>query len=144
LLPVQESPPMQVQPYLFFEGQCEEALAFYASAIGAETKALMRYRESPEPTHAPPGSAEKVMHAEFKVGETVVMCSDGMCSGTPSFGGFGLALPVADVAAARRAFGALSEGGEVRMPMGPTFFSPAFGMVADRFGVLWLVMAGPG
>jgi PhnB protein len=142
-MPCPEDIAMQVQPYLFFEGRCEEAMVFYASAIGAETRALMRYRESPDPTHAPPGSAEKVMHAEFKVGETVVMCSDGMCSGQADFKGFGLALPVADAATAERVFGALSEGGEVRMPMGPTFFSPAFGMVADRFGVLWMVMAVP-
>jgi PhnB protein len=135
---------MHVMPYLFFEGRCEEAMAFYATAIGAETKALMRYRESPEPTHAPPGSAEKVMHAEFKVGDTVVMCSDGMCSGTTSFKGFGLALPVADAAEAARMFGALSDGGTVQMPLAPTFFSPAFGMVFDRFGVLWMVMAGQG
>ena len=135
---------MQVQPYLFFEGRCEEAMAFYGTALGAEVKALMRYSESPEPTHIPPGSAEKVMHAEFRVGETVVMCSDGMCAGAPAFKGFGLALPVADAAAAERTFAALAEGGEIRMPMAKTFFSPAFGMVSDRFGVLWMVMAGPG
>jgi PhnB protein len=135
---------MQVQPYLFFEGRCEEALAFYAQALGAETRSVLRYRESPDPAPIPPGNGEKVMHAEFQVGGTVVMCSDGMCSGRPAFNGFGLALPVSDVAAAQRLFGALCDGGDVRMPMGATFFSPAFGMVTDRFGVLWMVMAGPG
>jgi PhnB protein len=135
---------MQVQPYLFFEGRTEEAMAFYAKAIGAETRAQMRFKESPEPTHAPPGSAEKLLHAEMRIGETVVMCSDGMCGGSASFNGFGLALSARDAAEANRFFTALGEDGQVVQPMGPTFFSPAFGMVKDRFGVLWMVMAASG
>jgi PhnB protein len=135
---------MHALPYLFFEGSCEEALAFYGQALGAETRALMRYRESPQPAQVPPGNDDKVMHAEFKVGETVIFCSDGMCSGNAAFGGFGLALAAKDADEAARLFSALSDGGEVRMPMSPTFFSPAFGMVADRFGVMWMVMAGQG
>lgn len=134
---------MQVQTYLFFEGRAEEAMAFYAKAIGAETKALMRYKESPEPSHAPPNSGEKVMHAEFRVGDTVVMCSDGMCSGNTAFKGFGLALSAKDAADANRLFNALGEGGQVQMPLGPTFFASAFGMVTDKFGVMWMVIAPP-
>lgn len=133
---------MQVQPYLFFEGRCEEALAFYREALGAEVTALMRYRDNPEGMHGPPGSEDKVMHAEMRVGEVRILASDGMCAGATRFDGFGLALSLPDAAAAERAFGALGQGGEVRMPMARTFFSPAFGMVADRFGVLWMVMAG--
>lgn len=135
---------MHALPYLFFEGRCEEALAFYGRALGAETRAMMRYSDSPEPPHVPPGNEHKVMHAEFKVGETVIFCSDGNCSNKTAFGGFGLALAAKDAAEAGRLFAALSEGGEVRMPLSPTFFSPAFGMVSDRFGVMWMVMAGQG
>jgi PhnB protein len=135
---------MHAVPYLFFEGRCEEALAFYGRALGAETRALMRYSDSPTPAQVPPGNDEKVLHAECKVGETVIFCSDGMCSNETAFGGFGLALAAKDAAEAQRLFAGLSDGGEVRMPLSPTFFSPAFGMVADRFGVMWMVMAGQG
>ncbi len=137
---------MFIEPYLFFEGRCEEALTFYRQAIGAEVTALMRYKDSPEPPPpgtVPPGSEDKVLHACFKVGDSVIMASDGSCSQASSFQGFGLALNAADEAEARRLFDALSEGGEVRMPLGATFFSPAFGMVADRFGVLWMVVVRP-
>jgi PhnB protein len=134
---------MQVQPYLFFEGRCEEALAFYTGALGAPVTALMRYREAPDPPPPgmlPPGSEDKVMHASFRVGRTEVMLSDGNCSGTPDFGGFALALEAPDEAGARRMFGALAAGGRVTMPLGPTFWSPCFGMLTDRYGVGWMVM----
>jgi PhnB protein len=134
---------MQVQhaqPYLFFDGRCEEALDFYREALGAEVTMLMRFRESPEPTQAPPGSAEKIMHAAFRVGETTVMASDGHCAGQPRFEGFSLSLTVPDEATAERVFGALADGGQIRMPLAKTFFSPRFGMVADRFGVGWMVI----
>jgi PhnB protein len=137
---------VQVQPYLFFEGRCEEALEFYKKAIGAEVTMLMRYKDNPEPpeaSKAPPGSENKVMHANFRVGETEVMASDGMCQGRPSFRGFSLTLTAKDEAEAKRLFGALAEGGEVRMPLARTFFSPSFGMLADRFGVGWMVLAAP-
>lgn len=134
---------MPVQSYLFFEGRCEEALDHYRRAVGAEVQDLMRYDEAPEPCPEgmlPPGSGRKVMHASFRVGDTVLMASDGMCSGKPSFGGFSLALPVPDEAEAERAFAALGEGGTVTMPLGPTFFARRFGMVTDRFGLSWMVM----
>jgi len=134
---------MQVQPYVFFEGRAEEAIDFYVKAIGAERKAVMHYSESPDPTHAPPGSAGKVMHGEFRVGETVVMCSDGMCSGNAVFKGFALTLSARDTDEANRFFNALGEGGQVQMALSPTFFSAAFGMVHDKFGVMWMVIAPP-
>jgi PhnB protein len=131
---------MQVQPYLNFDGRCEEALNFYRRALGAEVTMLMRFKESPDPTMLSPGSEEKVMHASFRVGEATILASDGRCKGQPSFQGISLALTVPDDAAAERRFGALADGGQVQMPLTKTFFSSRFGMVADRFGVSWMVL----
>ena len=132
---------MQVQPYLFFDGRCEEAVEFYRGALGAEVQMLMRYKESPEPEHLPPGTQpDKVMHCCLRIGDASVMASDGMCQGQPSFQGFALSLTASDEAEAERLFGALADGGQVRMPLAKTFFSPRFGMVADRFGVPWMVI----
>ncbi|MCU0835660.1 MAG: VOC family protein [Chromatiaceae bacterium] len=135
---------MQVQPYLFFEGRCEEALEFYRQALDAEVEMLMRFKESPEappPGAVAPGSEDKVMHASFRIGDTILMASDGGCSGRSSFQGVSLSLNLAEVAEAERRFAALAAGGEVQMPLGATFWSPAFGMVVDRFGVSWMVNA---
>ena len=136
---------MQVQSYLFFDGRCEEALEFYKQAIGAEVEMLMRFNEGPPADEGgcaggemPPG--EKVMHACFRVGETRIMASDGNCKGQPKFEGVSLALSASDNAEAERLFTALGEGGQVQMPMEETFFSTRFGMVADRFGVSWMVL----
>ncbi|HYA38728.1 MAG TPA: VOC family protein [Candidatus Methylomirabilis sp.] len=137
---------MQVQAYLFFEGRCEEAIEFYRQALGAEVTMLMRYKDNPEPpekSKAPPGSENKVMHSSFRIGETTVMASDGLCLGKPNFQGFGLSLTVLDVTEADRKFAALADGGQVRMPLAKTFFSPRFGMVVDRFGVLWMIIVAP-
>jgi len=134
---------MQIQPYLFFEGRCEEALEFYRTRLGAEVTMLMRYRESPEPPQPgmiPPGSENKVMHSSLRIGEAALMASDGRCNGQPGFQGFSLSLNAASEAEAERLFGALAEGGQVQMPLSKTFFSPCFGMVADRFGVSWMVI----
>jgi PhnB protein len=134
---------MKIQPYLFFGGRTEEALEFYRKVLGAEMTMLMRHKDSPEPAPpgtVPPGFENKVMHAEFRVGETAVMASDG-CGESQTFGGFSLAISMPDKAKAERVFAALGEGGQVQMPLTKTFFSPAFGMVADRFGVAWMVMA---
>ncbi|MBA4143067.1 MAG: VOC family protein [Nitrosospira sp.] len=137
---------MQVQPYLFYDGRCEEAVEFYRGALGAEVTMLMRFRDSPESAHGckiPSGSEDKIMHSSFRVGDTTVMASDGMCSGQPSFQGFSLSLTVVDVAEADRLFAALADGGQVQMPLAETFWSPRFGMVADRFGVSWMIMVAP-
>lgn len=140
---------MKVQPYLMFEGRCQEALDFYRRALGAEVKVVMRFSENPDPAGAPgcaegsgPGpTPDMVMHAEFAVGDTTVMASDGLGSGKAKFDGISLALSPASVDEARRLFDALADGGQVQMPLAQTFFSQAFGMVADRFGVPWMVVA---
>ena len=129
----------QVQPYLFFEGRCEEAIEFYRKAIGAEVVALMRFKDSPDPAMAPPGAADKVMHAMVRIGGTEMMASDGHCAGAAKFQGFALSLTAPSEAEAKRLFSALGEGGQVTMPLTKTFFSPSFGMLADRFGVSWMV-----
>jgi PhnB protein len=137
---------MQIQPYLFFEGRTEEALEFYRKAFGAKVDMLMRHKDSPEPPQpgmVPPGSGNKVMHASLRIGDTTVMASDGRCTGKPSFQGFSLSLTARDEAEAKRLFAAVGEGGQVQMPLGKTFFSPAFGMVADRFGVSWMIIVEP-
>ena len=133
----------QVQPYLFFEGRCQEALEFYRKALGAEVTALMRYKDSPDQTMVQPGSEDKVMHASLRIGETTLMASDGRCGGQPSFQGFALSLTVATEAEAERLFAAIVDGGQVIMPLTTTFFSPRFGMTTDRFGVSWMVYVAP-
>ncbi|MGH6896947.1 MAG: VOC family protein [Geminicoccaceae bacterium] len=137
---------MQAQPYLFFDGRCEEAVEFYRSTLDAEVTMLLRFKDSPD---SPPdgmvaaGSGEKVMHASFRIGDSTVMASDGRCQGRPSFQGFSLALTASDEAEADRLFAALADGGQVQMPLAKTFFSPRFGMVADRFGVSWMIVVAP-
>jgi PhnB protein len=133
---------MQIQPYLFFDGRCEEAVKYYQSALGAEVDMLMRYRDSPDPL--PPemagsAKADQVMHAALRIGGAVVMASDDCSGRTKRFEGFSLSLAVPDDATAERMFSALADGGQVVMPLGPTFWSPRFGMVTDRFGVHWMV-----
>jgi PhnB protein len=130
-----------VQPYLFFGGRCEEALEFYRAAIGAEVEMVMLHKDSPEappPGMLQPGFENKVMHASFRVGGTKIMASDG-CQEGASFSGFSLSLSVPTEAEADRAFAALAEGGQVQMPLTETFWSPRFGMLADRFGIGWMV-----
>jgi PhnB protein len=137
---------MQIQPYLFFDGRCEEALELYRRALGAEVEMLMRFKDSPEPPQpgmVPPGSGDKVMHASFRIGASTIMASDGRCQGQPSFSGFSLSLTARDETEAERLFAALGDGGEVQMPLAKTFFSPRFGMVADRFGVSWMIIVRP-
>lgn len=132
----------QVQPYLFFGGRCEEALAFYSQALGATTGMVLRFNESPDPVPEgmlQPGFENKVMHAEFQVGDTKILASDG-CDDTTKFDGFRLTLTVPTVADADRAFEALANGGKIDMPIGETFWSPRYGMVTDKFGVGWMVM----
>lgn len=131
-----------IEPYLFFNGNCEQALEFYRQALGAEVLFKMRYRESPEPLPpgmVPPGFEEKIMHSSFRIGQTTVMASDGCSPDKAGFQGFQLSLSVPSEAEADRAFAALANGGQVRMPLAKTFWSPRFGMVADRFGIGWMI-----
>jgi PhnB protein len=132
----------QVSPYLFFEGRCDEALAFYQQTLGAQVQMVMRFKDSPDPS-CPEAMGDKVMHASFVVGSTLLMASDGRCSGQASIQGISLSLTVPTAVDAERVFAALSDGGTVQMPMAETFFSPRFGMVADRFGVSWMVYVKP-
>ena len=133
---------MHVQPYLIFEGRCEEALNFYSTALGAKVDVLMRFKDSPEPPNpeCTPAGSDKIMHASFHVGESVILASDGRGLGKPVFQGFSLSLLVSTDADAQRFFQRLEEGGQVQMPLSKTFFSSSFGMVADKFGVTWIVM----
>lgn len=134
---------MEIHPYLIFEGRCEEALAFYHDAVGAKTTQLMRFKDNPEadgPCSGSPEHQDKIMHASLDISGATVMASDGMCSGKPAFQGVSLVLTAPDGAAAERMFAALGEGGQVTMPLGKTFFASHFGMVADKFGVHWMVI----
>jgi PhnB protein len=129
-----------IQPYLFFGGRCEEAIEFYRTALGAEVRMLVRFKESPEPQPGLPDCFEdKVMHATLQIGETLLMASDGRCQGDANFEGFSLSITVSDEGEAERIFAALGEGGLVTMPLEKTFWAPKFGMVQDRFGVGWMV-----
>ena len=137
---------MQIQPYLFFDGRCDEAIAFYRQALGAEVVMLMRFGESPEGDSqcgegGPRPPADKVMHASLQIGQTQVMLSDGFSAGNPEFKGISLSLSADDDAEAKRLFDGLADGGEVVQPLLATFFASSFGMVNDRFGVSWMVLA---
>jgi PhnB protein len=137
---------MKVQSYLNFDGRCEEAIEFYRKTLGAEVTMLMRFKDSPEPCAPgmiPPGAESKIMHSSFRIGDTEVMASDAGCGGKVSFQGVSLALTVPDDAQAKRRFDSLADGGQVQMPLTKTFFSSSFGVVADRFGVSWMIVVGP-
>jgi PhnB protein len=131
---------MQVQPYLFFDGRCDEALEFYKNAVGAKVGTVMRFKDAPDQSMTSPGSHDKVMHAAVHIGDTQVLMSDGRCLGKPNFQGFALTVTVPDAAEGERRFNALSEGGQVQMPLAETFFATRFGMVADKFGVGWMIL----
>jgi PhnB protein len=131
---------MTIQPYLFFDGRCEEAIEFYRRTLGAEVEMLMSFKDCPDPMpNATPETADKVMHASLQIAGSTVLASDGHCKGQPSFQGFALSLTAKNEAEAERLFGALGDGGQVQLPLTKTFFSPRFGMLADRFGVNWMV-----
>jgi PhnB protein len=134
---------MTLEPYLFFNGRCEEAIAFYKKALGAEVTMQMRMNEAPDPPPpgaVPPGFENKIMHANLRVGTMNLMLSDGNSATPPSFKGFSLCLGMATAAEAERTFKALAQDGTVTMPLGKTFWSPCFGMLEDRFGVGWMVI----
>jgi PhnB protein len=137
---------MPVTPYLFLDGRCEEAIEFYKKTLGAKVEMMMRFKEGPEPPQpgmCPPSSDEKIMHACVRIADTQVMASDGRCGGAPKFEGFALSLNAKDERDADRMFAALAHGGKVQMPLMKTFFSPRFGMVADKFGVGWMIIVEP-
>ena len=131
---------MNVQPYLIFDGKCEEALDFYKQAVGAEPKTLLRFKDAPDQSMVSPGSHDKIMHAHVQIGDTAVLMSDGHCLGKASFQGFALTINATSETEADKLFGALSEGGQVTMPLAKTFFAARFGMLTDKFGVGWMVI----
>jgi PhnB protein len=131
---------MHVQPYLNFDGRCDEALEFYKKAIGAKVGMLMRFKDAPDPSMVTPGGENKVMHSQFDIGDTTVMASDGRNSGKPNFHGIALSITANSEAEADRLFAGLADGGQVQMPLGKTFFSPRFGMLSDKFGVGWMIL----
>ena len=132
---------MNVQPYLYFDGSCEAALEFYKKAIGAKTEMMMRFKDSPDTKMCTPENKEKIMHVCFKVGDTAIFASDGMNKGKPNFDGFSLSINAKDAAEAEKLFKALGDGGAVTMPLMETFFAKSFGMLKDKFGVNWMVLA---
>ena len=131
---------MIVEPYLSFEGRCEEAIEFYKKAIGAQVIMLMRFKDAPPNAGCSPESAEKVMHSTLKIGDSMVYASDGRCQSPAKFSGIALSLGMKDDASAAKAFSALAEGGQITMPLAPTFFATSFGLVVDKFGVAWMVI----
>ena len=135
---------MHIEPYLQFDGRAEEAAEFYQQALGATVEMMLRFSQTPDqppPGMLPPNSENKVMHMALRIGNTTLLGSDGACRGKPSFGGVDLALQVASPEEARRMFDGLAQGGTVRMALGRTFFSDAYGIVTDRFGVGWMIVA---
>ena len=133
---------MQVQSYLFFDGRCEEALEFYKKAVGAKVEMLMHFKDMPadQKSMMPPGSEGKVMHACIKVGDSSILLSDGNCEGKPTFAGVTLTINATSDSEADKLFAALGQGGQVQMPIAETFFATRFGMVADKFGMSWMVI----
>lgn len=130
---------MDVKPYLMFNGRCEEALGFYQSAVGATDVHVIRFSEAPPGGPGPRPPADKIMHANFRIGDTTILASDGECGGTTRFDGFSLSINAASDADAKKLFDALAKGGQVRMPLAKTFWTSSFGMLVDRFGVGWMV-----
>ena len=131
---------MRVEPYVYFHGRCEEALEFYRGAIDADGAVVARFSDIPG-SQAGPGAEDKVAHAVLRIGDTVVLASDGQGGGTADFSGFSLSLTASDDAEAERLFAALSDGGSVQVPMTATPFASRLGLVADRFGVPWTVVS---
>jgi len=143
---------MEVQPYLFFDGRCEEAIDFYRKAVKADVVMMLRFKDNPDlkankdkPQQqdagcSMPADLNKIMHAAFRIGETMILASDGRAEGKPEFKGVSLAITVASESEADQVFTALGEGGQVLMALAKTFFSPRFGMLTDRFGVTWMIV----
>ncbi len=134
---------MAIEPYLFFNGRCEEAIEFYKKALGAEVldddALTKKVRNRPRRGWCRPARRTRSCTVTMRIGDANIMASDGHCTGQTNFQGFSLSLTAADETDAKRKFAALAEGGQVQMPLAKTFWSPCFGMVADRFGVPWMI-----
>jgi PhnB protein len=136
---------MQVQAHINFNGRCEEAIEFYKKALGAEVVMIHRFKQIPDPQPGmiAPGTENKIMHARIRIGDTIVLASDGRCTGKAAFDGISMSITADNEAMADRLFNGLADGGQVQMPLGKTFFSPRFGMLADRFGLTWMIYVEP-
>ncbi|MDK2125704.1 VOC family protein [Parachitinimonas caeni] len=130
---------MQVQPYLIFNGRCAEAIEFYKKAVDAQILFQMQYKDAPDQAHVPPGSGEKMMHVSFKIGESVLMAADGQEDAPAAMEGCSLSISVETTTDADRVFQALAAGGTITMPLTKTFWSEAFGMLVDKFGISWMI-----
>ncbi len=139
---------MHITPYLTFDGTCAEAFRFYEQALGGQIVMMTTHGEAPPMPDMPPVDPNRIMHAQLKVGDATLMASDAMGSHGQPMAGFHVSLMPATITEAERIWAALAEGGQVRMPLGPTFWSPRFGILADKFGTPWMVnctegMPGP-
>ena len=134
---------MDVQTTLNFYGRTEEALLFYGKTIDAETLFLMRFRDCPDPSPSRPGLEEKIFHATFRIGSTEIRASDCGCEKPPTrttFAGFSLLLGVEIPQEAEHFFSALSDDGQIQIPLQETFFAERYGIVVDRFGISWKIV----
>jgi len=130
---------MRVNPYLFFNGQCEAAFKFYAQVLGGKIEAMLPHKGTPAEQHVPPEWRDKIMHAKLVVGGDVLMASDAPPDRKQETGGYSVSLQIDEPAEAERIFNALKQGGTVRMPLEKTFWARSFGMLVDRFGIPWMI-----
>ena len=128
-----------IEPYLFFEGRCEEAVEFYKKAVGAEVIMMVRFKDAPDPNASAGVPGDKIMHVSLRIGGSNVMASDGRCDEPMKFQGFALSLAVNTETEVDKCFNALAQGGQVIMPLSKTFWSPRFGMLTDKFGIMWMI-----
>lgn len=137
---------MEIQPYLFFNGQCDQAIAYYTEILGAQLIEKHTYADAPPGSSSPDcptPPSHLIMHAMLKIGDSIVLVSDGRGEGAMKFDGFFLTLLVHDVQQGRKLHQAILNQGKELMPYMPTFYSPGFGMVTDRFGVGWMIYTKP-
>ena len=130
---------MQINPYLFFNGQCEAAFKFYAECLGGKIDAMMTHAGTPAEEHVPAEWRNKIIHARLTVGDGVLMASDAPPDHYKKPQGFSVSIQIKDKAEAERIFNALAENGVVTMPFEKTFWAAGFGMCVDRFGIPWMV-----
>jgi PhnB protein len=130
---------MQVNPYLYYDGNCEAAFKYYAKVLDAEIELMMTHEAAPEGMPIPPQWKTKIMHGRLSIDGAIIMASDAPPGNFRPPQGFSVSLLVENPGEAERRFAALSEGGTVTMPFGKTFFARGFGMCVDQFGIPWMV-----
>ena len=130
---------MQLNPYLLFNGNCEEALKFYEQAIGGKIESINKFAGSPSAEHVPAEWGDKVLHATMKIDGNLLMASDAPPGHYAQPQGLQVAISLNDAAKGEQIFNALAEGGTTTMPFSKTFWASGFGMCTDRFGIPWMV-----